>query len=378
MTADRRQDDAGGDVTTGLLHREVPHDEEDLLPSLRQQSSDPPLEAWGVGGEVVREEDEGQGAERGRHDRGDEAEDATGEVLRERRQRRGADPEPVEHLLVVQLDAETFGRPFRQVLEELGHRLREGADLVGQQPAEEEEKGTEQDKAAEHDDRRREPALHRCAEPGDRGLHGDRREERQDEREDHAAGVREDEPGEGDEGDHGHDDPRRPPDAVAVEVDLDVGRVIRSAGPTVVRLLRTAVVHRLRTAVVHRLRTAVVHRLRTAVICRLRTDLGLRFVTHGRILAAAGRARTGGTPQPIRISCQPGQPCSLTVAQQVSPPPRARAGRAPIAQSAERFHGKEKVSGFDSLLGLWSVGMALAGSPAAHGGVAQLVRAHDS
>ena len=46
---------------------------------------------------------------------------------------------------------------------------------------------------------------------------------------------------------------------------------------------------------------------------------------------------------------------------------------APLAQSAERFHGKEKVNGSIPLGGSVDAGQSVD-----RGGVAQLVRAHDS
>jgi hypothetical protein len=57
--------------------------------------------------------------------------------------------------------------------------------------------------------------------------------------------------------------------------------------------------------------------------------------------------------------------------------------KAPLAQSVERFHGKEKVNGSIPLGGSVVTGASEAtGTPgrtgARHGGVAQLVRAHDS
>ena len=48
--------------------------------------------------------------------------------------------------------------------------------------------------------------------------------------------------------------------------------------------------------------------------------------------------------------------------------------RAPLAQSAERFHGKEKVD--SSILSGGSSHFAMTASDS--GGVAQMVRAHDS
>src|ERR1700738_1514915 len=52
------------------------------------------------------------------------------------------------------------------------------------------------------------------------------------------------------------------------------------------------------------------------------------------------------------------------------------AGQAPLAQSAERFHGKEKVNGSIPLGG--SAHAGLAGGAAPQGDVAQSVRANDS
>lgn len=52
------------------------------------------------------------------------------------------------------------------------------------------------------------------------------------------------------------------------------------------------------------------------------------------------------------------------------------AGQAPLAQSAERFHGKEKVNGSIPLGG--SVDARRSAARGYRGGVAQLVRAHDS
>ena len=58
------------------------------------------------------------------------------------------------------------------------------------------------------------------------------------------------------------------------------------------------------------------------------------------------------------------------------------AGQAPLAQSAERFHGKEKVNGSIPLGGSVDAGRASAllggKTRVSRGGVAQLVRAHDS
>ena len=51
-----------------------------------------------------------------------------------------------------------------------------------------------------------------------------------------------------------------------------------------------------------------------------------------------------------------------------------RAGLAPLAQSVERFHGKEKVNGSIPLGG----SMDAERGARAHGGVAQSVRANDS
>ena len=48
-------------------------------------------------------------------------------------------------------------------------------------------------------------------------------------------------------------------------------------------------------------------------------------------------------------------------------------GQAPLAQSVERFHGKEKVNGSIPLGGSVDAGQSVD-----RGGVAQLVRAHDS
>ena len=52
---------------------------------------------------------------------------------------------------------------------------------------------------------------------------------------------------------------------------------------------------------------------------------------------------------------------------------RVHVDKAPLAQSAERFHGKEKVNGSIPLGGSVDAGQSVD-----RGGVAQLVRAHDS
>ena len=65
----------------------------------------------------------------------------------------------------------------------------------------------------------------------------------------------------------------------------------------------------------------------------------------------------------------PDSVCNLVKA--LGKPSKGSPGCAPLAQSAERFHGKEKVDG-----SIPSGGSQDQTSP--QGGVAQLVRAHDS
>ena len=64
--------------------------------------------------------------------------------------------------------------------------------------------------------------------------------------------------------------------------------------------------------------------------------------------------------------------CNLVEA--LGAPETTRRGHAPLAQSAERFHGKEKVDGSIPSGGSLDQCNVLI----AQGGVAQLVRAHDS
>ena len=53
-------------------------------------------------------------------------------------------------------------------------------------------------------------------------------------------------------------------------------------------------------------------------------------------------------------------------------------GQAPLAQSVERFHGKEKVNGSIPLGGSVVAELLQGAERHPDGGVAQLVRAHDS
>ena len=83
----------------------------------------------------------------------------------------------------------------------------------------------------------------------------------------------------------------------------------------------------------------------------------------------------GSNPSPATVPVQPGSACEdlLSRADCESGPNSIRLFRvAPIAQSAERLHGKEKVKGSIPFRGSGR------GRRSRRGGVAQLVRAHDS
>ena len=81
--------------------------------------------------------------------------------------------------------------------------------------------------------------------------------------------------------------------------------------------------------------------------------------------------------QPICVQSKP--VCNLLKAYAPSggPPVRDSMWPAPLAQSAERFHGKEKVVGSIPTGGSHCAGGRVV-RLAEHAGVAQLVRAHDS
>ena len=200
------------------------------------------------------------------------------------------------------------------------------ASWSAEEVAEGEHEDDDEGEHAEHDDHGRHAASHPAREPSNGRLHGDGGQHGHDEREDDGAAVVDDE--------------------LAERAIATMATASHPARHTLRRSKRTwTSTRRVSTSPdddAPRRRPADADRSGPGVRWPDPCRGGHRGTAHALIL------QLGRPPSDVcSISYPRRRPCSLTVAQQVVLRPVLATflsvGRAPIAQSAERFHGKEKV-----------------------------------